>query len=236
VNYCKTRLLHLLPVGCFLAICAFSFGPCSSARGAFISGFPTAPGAAESHTNPDITSFGLLVNYDSTTSTFTAVSSSDFGTLINNGNEPSTGTGDLSLSVLINPVTGAPLSGSFSITGDAYGGNTGFLLTGSIQQFGFAHTATSSEHFQFIFGTTGGDLAAYYPAIAVNMTLVNLTANGGTFTTSGTFAASFGDISGNAQTDTYVAAPEPCTLLLGVLGIFAGGIPYRKFRDEKNVL
>jgi hypothetical protein len=213
-----------------LSVClAFVLAWPGAARADYIPGFPDAPGGTESFTNIDITSYGLTVNYDGGSHELTVYSQSSFGTLINDGNEELDGTGDLSIAITIDPLTGIPQpGGTLSITGDApdYGGSSGNILTGTISQFGFALPADaeanhSSEHFQFIFNTTGGDLASYYPSIAVNLTIVDLDTDGGSFTTDGTFASSFSDISGNAQTDTYAApAPEPSTLALACLGVF----------------
>jgi len=228
----QTKIGHigLLGWGVLLASLALMLAWPAAAWAEFIAGFPDAPGGSESHTNIDITNFSLSVSYNGSTHVISATSLFDYDAWINDGNEELDGTGDLSLQVTIDPSNGNPLNGTMSISGDAYGGSAGNLLTGTISQFGFALPADamadqSSEHFQFIFNTTSGDLASYFPSIAVNMTAVNLHSNGGSFTTNGTFATSFGSTGYSAQTDTYAAptptpTPEPATLTtLGCLGI-----------------
>jgi hypothetical protein len=185
------------------------------------------PGFAnESPTVLDITANTLSVNYDGS-GNFTVASQFPLAypnatVFLNNDSNSSydiSGSPGLTISLKIDSATGAINGpGSLIITGDAYGDNTGNLLTGSISAFYFPNASqgaalSGNEEFQFIFNTTGGDLASYYPSIAVDLEEVDINFNG-------TFGSSaFDDESGNAQTDNYAApAPEPSTLALGCLG------------------
>jgi hypothetical protein len=187
--------------------------------------FPAAPGLAESPTVLDITANTLSVSYSSGTGIFSV--SSQFSlpfpnatVFLNDDSNSSydiSGSPGLTISLEITPSGALNGPGTLTITGNAYGGNSGNLLTGSISQFNFPNSSQGStlaggEEFQFIFNTTGGDLASYYPSIAVDLEEVDTNFNG-------TFA-SFDDESGNAQTDNYAApAPEPAALTLACLGV-----------------
>jgi hypothetical protein len=222
-NICRF-LPRPISLGLLLAGLACLSAWSGAARADFIPSFPNAPGVSESPTVLDITSYVLEVKYDGS-SNFTVASQVDNAVFLNDDSAPIydiSGTSDLSIAMTINPANGAPTGGSLSITGDAYGGSTGKLLTGTISQFGFANpTQGAADHgaeiFEFIFNTTGGDLASYYPSIVVNLSEVDINFNG-------TFGStSFDDLSGNAQTDTYAgpAAPEPASLTLGCIGVLA---------------
>jgi hypothetical protein len=195
-----------------------------AARADFISGFPQAPGGSESPTVLDLTSSYLETKYDGA-GLFTVESTWTGATSLNNDSihplYDLSGDGNLDISLTIDPTTGAPLSGTLTISGDASnhytgGTNTGNLLTGTISQFGFPSASQGpandgAEVFEFIFNTTGGDLAAYYPSIVVNLSEVDIKFNG-------TFGTNIFDdaTEENGQTDTYAGAvaPEPPTLVI----------------------
>ncbi len=205
-----------------------------SARADWIVGFPPEPGGTESPTNLDMTHWLLTVSYDGA-GNFTVSSQYPGVGVLNNFSDPIYDIGTnttLNIAMSINPTTGAPISGSVVITGDAtpyYSASpSGTLLTGSISQFGFADpgdTTSGAEHFQFIFDTTGGDLAAWYPSIAINLDYVNINFSG----TFGNIA--FVDDSGNAFSDSFsgppmAPVPEPASISLLCFGALAvtGGL------------
>ncbi len=175
------------------------------------------PGPSESDTDPDITTFGVNTSYDGL-GHFVA----DGSLGVNLFNDDATGgTQNLQISLYINPITGQPISGTFEIDGTypRLGANSGILLTGSISKFGFldaptASTSDGDEQFDFLFHTTGGDLASRYPQIGVVLSNVDANFNG----TWGT--NSFSDTSFSGQTDSFsVAVPEPASLtLIGAAG------------------
>lgn len=224
MNQTEKRIISRVLLGIFLGVLACCSAPVGVARADFISGFPAAPGGLESPTVLDITSYSLAVSYDG--AGHLAVNSQFDGlSLLNNDSTAIYdigGTGDMAIAITINPATSAPISGTLDIAGQASSfytlSSSNHLLTGTISQFGFPNAsqgaaANNSENFQFIFNTTGGDLAAFYPAIAVNVSLVHISFNG-------SFGAtSFNDVSGNAQADTYAGVPEPTTLSMGCVGL-----------------
>lgn len=210
-----------------LACLTFAVAWASTANADWIAGFPPEPGGSQSPTNLDLTHWMLTVSYDgagnmSVTSQYPGVG------VLNNFSDPIYDIGPntaLSIAMSINPTTGAPISGSLIITGDAttyYSASpSGTLLTGSISQFGFAdpgNTTPGAEHFQFLFNTTGGDLAQWYPSIAINLSWVGINF-------SGVFGNTpFFDDSGSAFTDSFsgpTPVPEPASISLLCFGALA---------------
>lgn len=187
----------------------------TTVRASWIPNFPAEPWTSESPTNLDLSHWFLTVSYDGD-GNFTVDSQFPGVAALNNGDYDIGSDSTLSISMILNPSTGAPISGSLLITGDApdYAASpAGILLTGSIAQFGFSPTSTTSPaNFQFLFNTTGGQLADVYPSIAINLSWVDINFND--------FTTSFFDDSGSAQTDTFTAnpVPEPTSLSLLCLG------------------
>jgi hypothetical protein len=193
----------------------------------YIPDFQGAPGAAnESSTVLDITTtYYVHVSYDGS-GNFAATGGYP---QLNDDSDPIYDVGgainEMDINLTINPTNDALTGGTLLIYGEASshytGSSSGYLLEGTISQFGFpnpsqASTGHGDEEFQFIFNTTGGDLAAFYPAIAVDLEHVNVNF-------SGTFGSTaFDDTSFIATSDTY-AVPEPSSLSLLCFGAVVMG-------------
>ncbi len=225
----KNRTRHAcfrLGLSLFCLIAAGTWA--STTQADWIAGFPPEPGISQSPTNLDMTHWLLTVSYDGA-GNFSVYSQYPGVGVLNNFSDPIYDIGPntaLNIALQINPTTGAPISGSLIITGDAStyytASPTGTLLTGDISQFGYAepgNTTPGAEHFEFLFTTTGGDLAAWYPSIAINLTFVEIN-----------FSGVFGNTpfentdSYSAQSDTFsgpTPVPEPASLSLLCFGALA---------------
>jgi hypothetical protein len=246
VNEKQTSTVRRLRLVAWMLCLGLLLAWTSAVHADWIPGYPAEPGlSGESPTNLDITTWFLEVSYDGA-GHFSAVSQYPGVAVMNNFSDPIYDIGPnaaLSLSVTLTP-SGQPTSGSITITGDAtsyyVASSSGTLLTGTIAKFGFADpteaaTDSGSENFQLIFSTTGGDLASLFPAIAVNLELVDVNFDG-------TFGATaFDDASGNAQADSFSATlspvPEPSTLGLlcfGALTLMTGLVILRGTRKLRG--
>lgn len=231
-NRTRNYLLRLLLSLICLTFAALSSG---TAQADWIAGFPPEPGVGQSPTNLDITHWVLTVSYDGA-GHFQAYSQWAGVGVMNNFSDPIYDIGPntaIDIDMMLNPTTGAPLSGTLTILGDASSyfaaSPSGTLLTGTISQFGFAgsgNAGSGTENFQFIFNTTGGDLASLYPTIAVNLTFAEVNF-------SGIFGNTpfFNTDSYTAQADTFAGppsvtpVPEPASLSVlcfGALALSAG--------------
>jgi hypothetical protein len=167
---------------------------------------------------PDITSAFISVNYDAGTGNFTA---NGFPTGLDLPPGYSVTPGAFSLNMAVNQATGAPLSGSLSITGTVPGLGlaSGTLLTGDITDFGFE--TGGGEIFEFLVDVTGGDLASAFGRQAG----IILDANDSGF--GGSFEQSFANTEFQGVADTFGApVPEPASVLvwLSVLVVGGGGL------------
>lgn len=145
------------------------------------------------------------------------------------------------IDMTFNTSTGVPTGGNFSLTGTypSLGANSGTLLQGTFDAANypsnFGYTSTGSE-FQFIFNTTGGDFAANFSQIAVDVSqiqLVDSSNNPYTFTGFGSTSFTGYDVADpdafldsappSALADTYswppsISVPEPSSLPLFLFG------------------
>jgi hypothetical protein len=121
-----------------------------------------------------------------------------------------------SISLIVNPATGAAISGTLNITGKIDPiATSGVLLTGDIADWGYLDPP-GGDLFEFEFDLTGGDLLAYFPGAKAG---VILDAVGSGF--NGTFEGEFSN-AGSGQADAFAeAVPEPSTLCLLILGSLA---------------
>lgn len=178
---------------------------------------------------PDVTTSFMGVSFDSGTSTFTA---NGFAvTLDLDGIAPPdhniTG-GTYALTAVVDDIGNA--SGTISIGGTvpALGFNSGTLLTGNIEAWGFVDGG--GEIFEFLFAVTGGDLVPLYP-VGTQATRGGTVINAVDSNFDGTFGSNFANSGFSGSSDTF-PTPEPAsiaTMLIG-LGLLAAGNVWRKRR------
>lgn len=160
--------------------------------------------------SPDITATYIDVAYNHVTLQFTATG---WATDLDVDNVPppdyaiSMMSANFNLAATISNA-GHPLGGTLSITGTipALGALSGTLLTGTLWQFGYPDPP-GGEVFEFIFNTTGGDLAAMYGS-HIGVILSALDTGFG-----GSFANSFAN-TGLGVADAFV--PSPAAALGGM--------------------
>jgi hypothetical protein len=219
VSLKRTRNIRRARISVLLIILSLVIAGAASAQADFIVGFPAEPGwANENASTLDVTAPYLSVTYDGA-GHFSASSAYDGFNMLNNDSDPSYdigGASHLQIDLTLNPSTGAPISGTFNLSGDASSSyvavSSGTLLSGTISAFGFPNAAQAAadagaENFQFLFDTTGGDLAPWYASIAVNLTLADVNFNG-TFGANA-FANFQGDDFTGAQADIFAGPPSP---------------------------
>lgn len=178
---------------------------------------------------PDINSGFGTVDYNAGTNTFTASMSAlnlDF-----DGIAPPDHNilgGFYSLTAIVDAVGNA--SGSISITGTVptAGMNSGTLLTGTIDAWGYVDGG--GEIFEFIFAVTGGDLLPYYPTGLSGPrggTIIATTDTGFT----GDLGLNFSSFSYTAVSDTF-PIPEPASIASMLIGggLFVVGCVWRRRR------
>ncbi len=226
VGRSRTRNVGCARFGVWLM--GFLLAAAGTAHANWIDDFPDEPGSLQSPTNLVVSNWFLDVGYDGKGS-FSVSSVYPGVAVMNNFTDPIYDIGSnstLNIAMSIDPATGAPLGGTLTITGDASSYYTskssGILLTGSVAQFGYsaADDGTGTENFQFLFRTTGGDLAQYFSCIAMNLSTVDVD-----------FDGTFGDTAFSntdpftAQSDTFAGriyatpVPEPSSVLLMCLGV-----------------
>jgi len=161
---------------------------------------------------PDIVSGFIDVSYNSTTDLFDA---SGFALELNDDDvgapEPIVGgTFDLDASINGSGVLG---SGTIAIGGTvpSLGFNSGTLLTGTLNDFGFP---TTGDPLEFLFSVTGGDAAGLYGAGPIGVILSNGSGFEGTFTSSFDNAGTAG-----ATADVAPVVPLPGSLWLSLVGV-----------------
>lgn len=134
------------------------------------------------------------------------------------------GTFDLSLTV--ERATGAVVDGFVSISGETDGTPyfNGLLIEGPILEFGFQDppvAAPSGSLFEFIFGVSGGALAAPYYS-GFGGIIMNIANGSGTDDFTGVFTAPFNNDGFNGFSDTFpTPTPEPSSFALLALGLLA---------------
>lgn len=185
--------------------------------------------------DPDILASFITVEYNSTTDVFTASGFPESLDL------PGGASPDFDLSTVGVSFTswlltmnvdsaGVMSSGSISIGGVIPGFGTGpILLTGSLDAYGSV-ALIGDDKFDFIFTTTGGDLASIFgPKFGVL-----LDAGDSSFT--GSFATDFDNLNeifgGIADTSKIVVVPSPMAAPAGLimLGLLSG---FRRCRDRQ---
>lgn len=159
---------------------------------------------------PDIVSGFIDVSYNSTTDLFDA---SGFAFELNDDDvgapEPIVGgTFDLDASIDGSGVLG---SGTIAIGGTVptLGFNSGTLLTGTLNDFGFP---TTGDPLEFLFSVTGGDAAGLYGPGLIGVII----SNGSGF--EGTFTSNF-ENTGGATSDVAPVVPLPGSLWLSLVGV-----------------
>lgn len=189
-----------------------------------------------SSTHPgDVTTHYMYVHYDPSDATFHAEGYPDQFD-VHNQNIQFDGNNYFSLTMVVNPSTGALVSGAVSISGDTDGSPSysGLLLQGTITEFGFPDPGPNfggGNIFEFVVHVTGGALLAPYYSGADNPAhsagiIMNI-ANGSSspsFTAANLFTAAFQNdgfsgLGGSADTFPTPShgVPEPGTIIL--LGI-----------------
>ncbi len=160
---------------------------------------------------PDILSSFLDVTYTASTDQLVV---SGFATQFSNSGISGITGGTFNLNATIDD-SGTLTSGLFTIGGTiaSLGYNSGILLTGALNNFGFGTTET----LEFTFGVTGGDAQSLYSGLGGI-----ILSNSGY---SSSFSSDWNNNSGLAgfgygQSDTGVSAiPEPSTYALFALGL-----------------
>ncbi len=242
----RTRNVSHSCLGFWLMSLILMLATAGRAQAEWVSEFPDEPGRFQSSTNLVISNWFLDVGYDGA-GNFSVSSQYPGVAVMNNFTDPIYDIGSestLNIALSIDPATGAPLSGTLTITGDASEFYTpkgsGTLLTGTICQFGFpgatdAANSDGAQNFQFLFKTTGGDLATYFPSIAVNLNSADVDFNG-TFGDTPFFTTD----SFSAQSDTFsgflyaTPVPEPSSVLLLCLGVLTLTAGPRILRGAKT--
>jgi hypothetical protein len=202
----------------------------ANANAAWIGGFPGQQA-------PDLFGSITSINYDAGSDAFTVtgipVSFDKAGTIVS----PDYPSIDAPLSYSITAAIdslGNPGLGTLTIAGKipAAGANSGLLLQGNLEDFGFDDTAMPGLGvFQMVFNNLTGDLASYYTTGKAYVLLSsNLDASSGY---SGSFASSF-LFAMTTQADTFGIpgnmVPEPSSIHL--LGFAAIGLLVRRFRKR----
>jgi len=157
---------------------------------------------------PDITTFGVSLNYDADLDLFTATASGFFA--YNDGvNVTPIMNGVFNITATIDD-TGTATAGTFSLEGDLDlgGGTLGpNLLSGHLLDF----VTHSGDGFNFLFQITSGDLKSIYGSHVV------VILNGGGSSFAGLWTEDFGaDQTGLA--DTLMMVPSPSSALLALIG------------------
>lgn len=181
---------------------------------------------------PDVYSGWIAVNYDASSLTghFTAAGSCETFDLT--GEAPidywsNSYTPNLfQIDMYVNKGSGAPLSGTLTISGGFDGIGNGTLLSGSISQFGFPDPG-NGDNLEFVFDVNGGILNTNTPSYFPSQALVLLHTTG----FAGTFATDFANDGYSGNSDTK-AIPEPSsvTLLLAFAAIGMTTGLYRRLR------
>ena len=166
---------------------------------------------------PDVASSFASVGYNAGTGTFSA---SGFAfTLDLDGIAPpdhNIDGGSYSLSAVVDNVGNA--SGTISILGTvpALAMNSGTLLTGTIDAWGFLDGG--GEIFEFVFAVTGGDLLPLYPPAGLGGPRGGTIINGVNTGFGGNLGLSFQNDTFSGTSDTF-PIPEPASMVSMFLGL-----------------
>lgn len=174
---------------------------------------------------PDITVFDLVLNYNAATDQFTASGGVAYSAVDSAGNNVAItpGSGTYSLSAPINSAGTLSGPGSLLIRGNI-GSGVQNLLGGVITAFGFAPDGGGGATFEFLADVNPAQTAAalgFGPRAGVIMTAFpgSLSPN---------FSGFQVNFSGTADTSDNFAVPEPVSLSLFALGAAAFGLRRRR--------
>jgi len=116
----------------------------------------------------------------------------------------------------LDPLTASPFTGGLTVQGKVplLGATSGTLLTGTLSGFGFQNPP-GGEIFEFLFSTSGGDLAPIFtPHVGV---ILDASSSG----FNGMFNAAFSNWD-DGVADTFAYIPEPLTVVGVLLGLIGG--------------